>query len=256
MALGHRASAFVAALIAVAATACTSTSAGTGHTTSGSPSTGPTGSGSAVPGAGGFELRGLVAPAVPLETTPAGSPDPLAGLSFAIPTGEAEYDALTEAHRQQLRAALGRIHCDGSSTPHSTTSRVACAPWSGPGPEGNLAVLLGPVVVSGAQVTTATAVAPDATIGRTEWAVIVKLNSTGAAALAAYTSAHQARFSGGTPDTCSSGASPCASYLAAVAGPAVVSIAAVLDTIAGGALQISGPFTQAAATELAARIAP
>ncbi|MCU1659678.1 MAG: secD [Pseudonocardiales bacterium] len=261
-----------AAAAAIAVAGCSSTSAGSGHRAAGSstpataaasgsgsqstaPVPGPSG-GSATPSlslsntpTGALELRGLVMPGIPTGAAN-GAPtgDPLAGLTFPVPTSEATFDKLPVTQQQQLSAALATAQC-GGNLPATVTYRVVCDYSLG----AHVAALLGPVIVAGDQVQAAAAVAPDASAGQTQWTVLLTLKSTGSTAWAQYTAAHNAGNipAAGGYTQCSQNTTPCADYVAFVVGTTVVSVPLNQSAINGGTTQIAGNFTEQSATALA-----
>ena len=202
-----------------------------------------------------LELRPLVAPAVQVSGSTSTSDDPLAGLPFEAPTSDADYDRLPPAQQNLLTTALKHAACTSLHTPPPTSDRVVCDTQGSP----PIALLLGPTIVDGTQVETATAIPPDASVsGAAQWAVAITLEAGGQAKWSSYTAAHN---TGGNGDpassvmTCRRTQTPCADFVAFVLDGSVVSVPFNLDAITGSTTQITGALTQDAATALAAQIA-
>ena len=106
--------------------------------------------------------------------------------------------------------------------------------------------LLGPVLVPGTEVDTASAQAPNAQNGSFQWTVLIELKSGGQKTWSEYTAAHHnADASGQTQDTVP------ANYVAFTLDDEVISTPTdILGTINGNT-QVSGSFTQKQATDLA-----
>jgi preprotein translocase subunit SecD len=181
---------------------------------------------------------------------------PFKGLSFAVPKSEAEFDKLTSAQKQELQSRLASLDCTADQ-PDGLSQRgqplVACDSKQ-PG-QATLAFLLGPVIVPGTEISSATANPPDfsGNGGSAEWTVSLSLKSSGSSAWAKYTGAHN---TGGQTvsdsiTSCGSSATPCANYVAFTLDGAVISSPYNRDAINGQATQISGGFTETSATLLA-----
>ncbi len=218
-----------------------------------------------------LNFRPVVMPAVPFtpaastssSATPSASTsttkslDPLKGLKFAIPTSEAEYDKLTTAQQQQLQTALANFDCTSKNKPPDLVNQtlIACDEPVGTSPPTQI-YLLGPVIVAGNQISSASAVAPNLTSGQTQWTVSLNLKPSGQTAWARYTGAHHSTQSPNIPPVSSCGAStaPCAEYVAFTLDGSVVSAPHNEAAINGGATQISGSFTQSSAEKLAQQL--
>ena len=218
-----------------------------------------------------LNFRPVVMPAVPFtpaastssSATPSASTsttkslDPLKGLKFAIPTSEAEYDKLTTAQQQQLQTALANFDCTSKNKPPDLVNQtlIACDEPVGTSPPTQI-YLLGPVIVAGNQISSASAVAPNLTSGQTQWTVSLNLKPSGQTAWAKYTGAHHSTQSPNIPPVSSCGAStaPCAEYVAFTLDGSVVSAPHNEAAINGGATQISGSFTQSSAEKLAQQL--
>ena len=228
--------------------AAPSTSASTAPATSPAASTKPAGSTS------------------PVATSPAGSAsaaapvpcvaDPMGELkkkdpSLKIPLTDKEFEALPQAKQQEILAALQTFDCNaGPDEPDlKDTYFVACDN------SGQVAYLLGPVIVPGKQIDTASAQAPNAANGETNWSVGLNFKSSGEAAWAKYTAAHNIGDTSGStnasPTTCSSSTYACADFVGFTLDGRVISIPVNETAINGGTTQISGSFSDTEAKQLA-----
>ncbi len=118
--------------------------------------------------------------------------------------------------------------------------------------------LLGPVIVAGTEISSASAVAPNVggQGGSAVWTVSLSLKSTGSGQWAKYTGAHN---TGGQDTTtsisqCGSSGTPCADYVAFTLDGVVISAPYNRDAINGQATQISGGFDESSATQLARQL--
>jgi preprotein translocase subunit SecD len=201
------------------------------------------------------ELRGLVAPPVPVRC----SSDHCAADSVRTalrgarldppPLTEASYTVLSAADRRALGAALGRFDCASTKDEKDDQNSyfVSCL--------GHSAYYLGPVIVSGSDIAEATANPPGN--GDSRWTIVLSFTHDGSAKVAAYTGAHN--FSGTPPGVtvgrCSYNTTPCANWLAFAVNGTILSTPANLEAINGGTLQIAGSFRAAAAKQLAGQLA-
>ena len=192
-------------------------------------------------------------PVRPTATQPTCVAQPLAGLTFPIPTTEVEYDKLTAAQQTQLKTALSNTDCAATSEQSDTAPYyVACDIGTTFGYVA--AYLLGPVIVPGRQISSASAVAPNFQNGQSQWTVSLGFKSSGQAAWAKYTAAHNLGGSTATipsATTCSSTGTSCQVYVGFVLDGQVISAPANQEAINGGNTQISGSFTQTTANQLA-----
>ena len=187
----------------------------------------------------------------PSATTPAPtgkSANPLAGLKFAIPQNETAYNKLTEAQKTELRAAMQNFDCNSKppdDDKHPTL--LACDSATSP----TTIFLLGPIIVPGTEVSSASAQAPNGT--NLQWAVSLNLKSSGQKAWANYTTAHNTGGQESTTSitTCDTTTTPCADFVAFTLDGVVVSSPYNQQAINGVATQISGNFDQKSATALA-----
>ena len=184
-------------------------------------------------------------------TTPAPtgkSANPLAGLKFAIPQNETAYNKLTEAQKTELRAAMQNFDCNSKppdDDKHPTL--LACDNATSP----TTIFLLGPIIVPGTEISSASAQAPNGT--NLQWAVSLNLKSSGQKAWANYTTAHNTGGQESTTSitTCDTTTTPCADFVAFTLDGVVVSSPYNQQAINGVATQISGNFDQKSATALA-----
>jgi preprotein translocase subunit SecD len=184
------------------------------------------------------------------------SADPLKGLGFAVPTDETAFNKLSAAQKQKLQSQLANFDCTSDQPdgqPQRTQAFIACD--SKDPNKATSVFLLGPVIVPGTEISSATANAPDfsGNGGSAQWTVSLSLKSSGSKAWANYTGKHN---TGGqdinTPITaCGPSGTPCANYVAFTLDGAVVSSPYNREAINGQATQISGNFTQSSATLLA-----
>jgi preprotein translocase subunit SecD len=181
---------------------------------------------------------------------PPATATPFAGFTFAIPTSDAEFNKLTATQQQQLQTALSNFDCraaqDEKDNPNSYF--MACQ-------DGQLAYLLGKVIVPGHEIKGASAQAPNVSQGQVEWTVQLSLKSTGSRNWSKYTAAHNiGGGSGQNPSVTSCGATstPCADFVAFTLDGNVISSPVNNDAIPEGSqTQITGSFTQKSAKELA-----
>ena len=189
-------------------------------------------------------------------SAPGKSADPLKGLSFAVPKDDTAFNKLSTAQKQELQTRLANFDCtsdqpDGQA--ERTQAFIAC---DNKDPNKATSVfLLGPVIVPGTEISSASANPPDfsGNGGSAQWTVSLSLKSSGSKAWASYTGKHN---TGGqdisTPITsCGPSGTPCADYVAFTLDGAVVSSPYNRDAINGQATQISGNFTQSSANLLA-----
>jgi preprotein translocase subunit SecD len=200
------------------------------------------------------ELRGLVAPGV--HVTCSGQQCTADSVSAVLkserldppPLTEASYSALSAAQQRRLAAALARFDCAsvGREGDDRSSYFVSC--------EHDVALYLGPVIVSGADVADATAVAPSRT--NAGWSVALSFTRQGSAAWAQYTGAHN--LNGTTPQAdetqCSVATMPCAVFVAFVLDGVTISVPYNAQAITAGTTEISASFGAAAAKQLAGQL--
>jgi preprotein translocase subunit SecD len=220
------------------------------HAAATTPSPTPTASPSATP--------------TPSATTTAPVPrvsNPLAKLTFKVPTTEAAFDKLTQAQQQELATALTTLDCTSTQQEQDLPNSYFLACDTNDNRTASLAYLLGPVIVPGHEIKGASAVAPNASQGQTQWTVSLSLKSTGQANWAKYTSAHNiggdsSQTAG--PTQCASSGTPCADFVAFTLDGVAVSVPVNESAINGGSTQISGGggngFTPKQARDLANKL--
>jgi preprotein translocase subunit SecD len=183
-------------------------------------------------------------------TIPPAQANPFAGFKFPIPTSDTAFNKLTATQQQQLQTALSNFDCraaqDEKDDPNSYF--MACQ-------DGQLAYLLGKVIVPGKEIKGASAQAPNVSQGQVEWTVQLSLKSTGSRNWSKYTAAHNiGGGSGQNPSvtTCGATGTPCADFVAFTLDGNVISSPVNNDAIPEGSqTQITGNFTQKSAKELA-----
>ncbi len=187
-------------------------------------------------------------------TTPAAVPcvsDPLSGLKLTVPTTQDDYNKLAAADQQQVQAALSRTDCATTSAQSDKAPYyIACETSSG----ASIAYLLGPVIVAGTQISSATAAAPNVSQGQTQWTVQLNMKSSGQAAWASYTGAHNIGGSSAQASSatqCGPSTTPCADYVGFVLDGGIISAPVNQSAINGQTTEISGNFTQSSANQLA-----
>jgi len=205
-----------------------------------------------------LQLRGLLVPPAAVTCssgTSACSAHPLDALSrsgLAVPSTYAAAAALSSDQQQSIQAALARYACSaGHTSPAPGGYALACDSDAAA-----TAYLLGPTIASNGDISSAVALAPQPSAGRTSWAVVVRFTSRGQAAWAQYTAAHNT--GGVSPPsvlTCGPSTVACADYVAVTLDGLVLSTPVNLEAISGGTLQVSGAFTAASAKRLAGQLA-
>ena len=182
---------------------------------------------------------------------------------FTVPLTDTAFTALSSSDQSLLSAALTTYDCnsvqDEPDLPKSYF--IACADGSSVG--GNTgapyAVLLGPVIVAGKQLDSASAVAPDFSGqgGSSQWTVALTLKGGANSAWAKYTGAHNIGSSNTTTASalsCGATSYPCADYVGFTLDGIIVSMPVNESTINGGTTQISGSFTASSAKDLANKL--
>ncbi len=200
--------------------ASTTPTASVTPTASAAPSTPPSGSAAASGSAG---------------ATPGATPSPSSSAP-ALDTTALGYASLTPAQQTQV----ADFQCGDPVSPKPTDSVVVCD-------QGHTTkYMLGPVLVPGTEVDTASAQAPNASAGSFQWTVLIQLKSAGQKTWSEYTAQHHnADSSGQAQDTVA------ANYVAFTLDDEVISTPTdILGTINGNT-QVSGSFTQTQATDLA-----
>ena len=185
--------------------------------------------------------------------------DPFKGMTFAVPKSEAEFNKLKPEQQQELQARMATYDCrtdQPDGLPEHTKDMLACDKKAA---DASAVYLLGPVVVAGTEISSASAVAPN--VGGTgggsaEWTVSLNLKSTGQGQWAKYTGAHNTNGQDSTTPitSCGSSGTPCADYVGFTLDGAVISAPYNRDAINGQATQISGGFTDSSANQLAKQL--
>jgi preprotein translocase subunit SecD len=181
---------------------------------------------------------------------------------FTVPLTDTAYAALSASNQQLLNAGLQNYDCSQVQDEPDVAAKyfIACADGSSVGgtPGAAYAVLLGPVIVAGKQIDSASAVAPNiANGGSATWTVGLTLKGSGNSKWAKYTGAHNigsTSITGASPSTCGATATPCADFVGFTLDGIVVSIPVNESTINGGTTQISGGFTASSAKDLANKL--
>jgi preprotein translocase subunit SecD len=227
----------------------------TGATPSTSPKTSATSA--AASGSGSAATSGASSAASSAAATPPKCvADPLGALkksdpSLKIPLTDKEFEALPAAKQQEIAAALSTFDCNAGSDEKDDPKSpfVACDST------GQIVYLLGPVIVPGKQIDSASAQAPNVANGQTEWAVGLNFKSNGQASWAKYTAAHNIGDSSGSTNAsstnCNSSTYPCADFVGFTLDGRVISLPVNETAINGGTTQIRGSFTETSANQLA-----
>ena len=217
------------------------------------PSASPGPSSSATPTGAGTTAPAATAPAAtaPAGTSANGVANPLASLPFPVPTTEAQYTALTDAQKTQLQQAVSTFDCGSKPDDIATKDYLACD--IADARKASQVFLLGPVIVPGTEVSSATAQAPGTSQGQTQWTVSLHLKTTGQANWSKWTAAHNIGSSSSTATSvasCGSTGTPCSDFVAFTLDGVVIN-APVTESVINGDTSISGGFTQSSATQLA-----
>lgn len=198
---------------------------------------------------GNLNFRAVVAPAV--RAGCGGCAEHLVSAG-PLAKSDAEFDKLSSAEQHTIEQRLASFECASSALERDASTRdfLACD-------SKKLVYLLGPAIVSGNQIQSATANAPNSAQGGQLWTISLTLDAAGARAWAAYTTAHN---TGGTieqsatPTNCGPTSTPCSDYVAFVLDGTAVSVPVTQEPINGVATQISGSFTESSAKALAASL--
>ncbi|MCW2541199.1 MAG: hypothetical protein JWN95_2924 [Frankiales bacterium] len=159
-----------------------------------------------------------------------------AGITFTPPTSATAYTALDQNSASLLQAAVESWPCDNNTRPLDTLDKplITCSQ------DNTQHYLLGPVIVQGKQVKSASAIAPGSQQGQVGWVVSISLNSAGQSAWAKYTAAHNEEVAPGDV----------ANQVANTLDSKVIESSTIQQTITGDT-QISGNFTPQTAQDLA-----
>ena len=210
-----------------------------------------------------LSFRGVVVAPVPVTCGPSATacsaksvPHAARAGRFSVPLDDAFAAKLSAQNQQLLTAALAGFDCSSAQDEVNDASSyyVACGDATGPGQDS--AYLLGPVIVAGAQIVSATALKPNPKSGQVAPVVQLSLSPSGQAAWTRYTSAHNANGAQDTAavSTCGPNTTPCADYVGFTLDGKVISSPVNLEPITGAATQIAGSFTLAAVRQLAAQL--
>ncbi|HEX8082053.1 MAG TPA: protein translocase subunit SecD [Jatrophihabitans sp.] len=194
---------------------------------SGSAAPSPSASGSAAPSPSGSGSA-AVDPSAPV--------DQWKQLGFTPPTTPAALAAMPADRQAKLKAAIDAWPCNDTTKPLDVPSKpmITCDQAN------QTKYLLGPVIVPGTEVKTATAQAPGTSPGQFSWTVSLDLKPKGQAAWADYTSKHNVKVS----------PNDIGNQVADTLDTKVIVASTIQDTIAG-TTEISGNFNEASATNLA-----
>ncbi len=182
--------------------------------------------------------------------------DPLAALvksnpSLKIPLTDKQFDALSTAEQQAITSALSTFDCSSAADQPDIKGKyfIACDESD------QYVYLLGPVIVPGNQIDSASAQAPNAANSSFEWSVALAFKDAGENAWAKYTAAHNIGDSSGNTNasalTCSAATYACANFVGFTLDGRVISIPVNESAINGGTTRISGSFTEKSANQLA-----
>ena len=197
--------------------------------------------------ASAVDVRPVISRPAPLDTRAARSSTPLSTLTFALPSTEAAYARLTATQRGELAVAMS--HYDCSPLPGRATAGLTCTTVTGVMPE---VLLVGPPVVHGSDLDTATAESPSSGAVDDAWTVALSFDATGAARFQAFTAAHHTGDSTASLEACGTpGRPPCSDFLAITVNGEAESVP-VTNAVLDSGVSISGRFTQATAQTLAA----
>jgi preprotein translocase subunit SecD len=187
-------------------------------------------------------------PTGPAKCSATSVKDAAAAGKFTVPLTDTDYDKLSPTDKQLLAAALASFNCKSAQNESDLPSHyyVACDTQRN-------AFLLGPVIVAGTQIDTATASEGNAQQGQFGWSVLLSLKGSGQASWADYTKAHNVNNAQNSPlpTGCSTDSTPCADYVAFTLDGNVISAPVNLTAINGQDTEITGQFTATSAKDLA-----
>ncbi len=218
---------------------------GTATTAPTSPSAKPTASSAPAP-----TPSGSTTPQQP----PACTADPVAAAAkagkFTVPLTDTDFQKLPQPQQGALAAALANFDCAAGQTEKDIPDSYFLACDSS-----QRVFLLGPVIVAGKQISSASAVAPNLANGQTAWTVRLELKGSGQARWADYTAKHNVGGVAPTADitACGTG-TPCADYVAFTLDGTIISNPYNNETINGGSTEITGSFTSSTARDLANKL--
>ncbi len=194
---------------------------------SSSPAASPSGSAAPSPSASGSS-GAAVDPSAPV--------DQWKQLGFTPPTTPQALAAMPADRQAKLKAAIDAWPCNDTTKPLDVPTKpvITCDQAN------QTKYLLGPVIVPGTEVETATAVAPGTVPGQFSWTVSLDLKPKGQAAWADYTAKHNVTVS----------PNDIGNQVADTLDTKVIVASTIQSTIAG-TTEISGNFTEESATNLA-----
>ncbi len=184
--------------------------------------------------------------------------DPLASVAkaqaFTIPTTDAQYTALTSAQQSALSSAMTQFKCSSKPADDAKAQTLLACDTS-VDKSASTVTLLGPIIVPGTEISSASAVAPGSQLGQVGWQVTLSLKSSGQAAWAKWTEAHNIGSTDTTTadiSTCnSSGATACSDFVAFTLDGVVVSTPVTESTINGDTTISGSGFTEDSTKQLA-----
>jgi preprotein translocase subunit SecD len=175
------------------------------------------------------------------------------------PSGVYASNGLDATAAQALAAQLTNFDCSKAQTEPDRDNQYYVVCGTGiTGPRQEYAYLLGPVIVPGTQIGSASAQAPNAAAGQGDWTILLKLKGKGDSAWAHYTADHNIGGSSNTSSgvtACGPSSTPCVDFVAFTLNGAVISSPVNEEAIpAGQATQISGSFTASSSKALAQQL--
>jgi preprotein translocase subunit SecD len=179
--------------------------------------------------------------------------------TLKIPLSDTAYNALTQTQQQEIQAGLQNFDCNAAQNEPDLDNNyyIACDGPKNPALGQVAAYLLGPVIVPGSQISSATAQAPNPAAGQTEWSVQLTLKSSGSDKWAKYTAAHNigsTTATGTNVGACSASTYPCADFVGFTLDGRVISAPVNESAINGRPTSITGNFTQTTASDLARQL--
>jgi preprotein translocase subunit SecD len=156
------------------------------------------------------------------------------GKPFAPPTDAASLQKLSQAQQQALAAVISEWNCTNHPKDVPDKPLIACDVAH------TQKYLLGPVIVKGTELKSASAQAPGTTPGQVQWQVVLSLKTTGQAQWAKYTSQHNEKANPGD----------IANLVAYTLDSEVIEASTISETI-NGDTQMTGSFTAKSAQNLA-----
>jgi preprotein translocase subunit SecD len=210
----------------------------------------PTPSGSTTPAASGCTLKSVAQLKQLVKDLPNPAPAK-AGQPWTSPVYKS--DGLSATVAQEVTAQLAKFDCSTSQdAPDPKDDYYLACNSAGE------AFLLGPVIVPGHEISSASSQAPNVANGQTDYAVALELKSSGQRSWGEYTSAHNINgadtTSAGAIEQCGTTGTPCADFVGFTLDGVVLSTPVNISAINGGTTQISGNFTPKSADDLANKL--